>query len=92
MSASPASAPAENAGAGPRAGDDVASLQPPKRAKVGCTEADTAKPSMAPAEVGTVAGPLPNTAGLQALTGAMDKLEALLRPKEGQSNPGWLLI
>ncbi|ONL97962.1 AAA-type ATPase family protein [Zea mays] len=85
--ASPASAPAENAGAGPRAGDDVASSQPPKRAKVGCTEADTEKPLVAPAEVGTVAGPLPNTAGLQALTGAMDKLEALLRPKEGQSNP-----
>jgi hypothetical protein len=33
-----------------------------------------------------VAGPLPDTAGLQALTGAMDKLEALLRSREAQSN------
>lgn len=32
--ASPAPAPAENAAAGPGAGDDVASSQPPKRAKV----------------------------------------------------------
>ncbi|CAD6203608.1 unnamed protein product [Miscanthus lutarioriparius] len=79
--------PAEDAAAGSRAGDDVASSQPPKRAKVGCTEADTAKPSVAPAAAGAVAGPLPNTAGLQALTGAMDKLEALLRSKEAQSNP-----
>ena len=55
-------------------------------------EADTAKPSVAPAEVGTVAGPLPNTAGLQALTGAMDKLEALLRLKEGQSNPAGMSL
>lgn len=33
-----------------------------------------------------MAGPLPDTAGLQALTGAMDKLEALLRSREAQSN------
>jgi hypothetical protein len=59
---------------------------------VGCTEADTTKPLVAPAEVGTVAGPLPNTAGLEALTGAMDKLEALLRPKEGQSNPAGMSL
>ena len=43
------------------------------------------KPSVAPAAAGAVVG-LPNTAGLQALTGAMDKLEALLRSKEAQSN------
>ncbi|CAD6203404.1 unnamed protein product [Miscanthus lutarioriparius] len=85
--ATPAPALAEDAAAGSGAGDDVASSQPPKRAKVGCTEADTAKPSVAPAAAGAVAGPLPNTAGLQALTGAMDKLEALLRSKEAQSNP-----
>ena len=47
---------------------------------------------MAPAEVGTVAGPLPNTAGLEALTGAMDKLETVLRPKEGQSNPAGMSL
>ena len=33
------------------------------------------------AAAGAVAGPLPNTAALQALTGAMDKLEALFRCK-----------
>lgn len=38
------------------------------------------------AAAGAVAGPLPDTAGLQALTGAMDKLEALLRSREAQSN------
>ncbi|XP_066381915.1 uncharacterized protein [Miscanthus floridulus] len=77
-------APAEDAEAcpGPGAGDDLASYQPPKRAKIGCTEADTAKPSVAAAAAGAVAGPLPNTAALQALTGAMDKLEALFRWKE----------
>ncbi|AQL06710.1 AAA-type ATPase family protein [Zea mays] len=84
--ASPALEPAEDAPAGLGAGDDVASSQPPKRAKVGCTESDTAKPSVAPA-AGAVAGPLPNTAGLQARTGAMDKLEAFLKSKEAQSNP-----
>ncbi|EER92288.1 hypothetical protein BDA96_01G399000 [Sorghum bicolor] len=83
--ASPAPAPTEDPAAGPGAADDVASSQPPKRAKVGCAEADTVKPSVAPAAAGAVVG-LPNTAGLQALTGAMDKLEALLRSKEAQSN------
>jgi hypothetical protein len=39
------------------------------------------------AAAGGVAGTLPDTAGLQALTGAMDKLEALLRSRETQSNP-----
>lgn len=38
------------------------------------------------AAAGAVAGSLPDTAGLQALTGAMDKLEALLRSREAQSN------
>ena len=38
------------------------------------------------AAAGAVPGPRPDTAGLQALTGAMDKLEALLRSREAQSN------
>jgi hypothetical protein len=46
---------------------------------------------VAPA-AGAVAGPLPNTVGLQALTGAMDKLEALLRSKEAQSNPAGMSL
>lgn len=37
---------------------------------------------MAAVAAGAVAGPLPNMAALQALTGAMDKLEALFRWKE----------
>ncbi|KAG2540841.1 hypothetical protein PVAP13_9NG584900 [Panicum virgatum] len=81
-----AASPAEGAGAG----DGVASSsQTPKRAKVAGAEADIAKPSAAEAgaaAAGAVAGPLPDTAGLQALTGAMDKLEALLRSREAQSN------
>jgi hypothetical protein len=39
------------------------------------------------AAAGGVAGTLPDTAGLQALTGAVDKLEALLRSRETQWNP-----
>ncbi|TVU47078.1 hypothetical protein EJB05_06658, partial [Eragrostis curvula] len=91
-SASPAPAPAEQAAAA-EAGDDVAAAQPPKRAKVASVEADGPKEAPADAEVpeavapGGVAGTLPDTAGLQALTGAMDKLEALLRSREAQSNP-----
>ncbi|RLN39141.1 hypothetical protein C2845_PM01G14810 [Panicum miliaceum] len=84
--ASPAPAPAEGAAGGAGAGDGVASSsQPPKRAKVAGAEADIAKPSAAEAGA-AVAGPLPDTARLQALTGAMDKLEALLRSREAQSN------
>ncbi|XP_062215625.1 uncharacterized protein LOC133916121 [Phragmites australis] len=81
--ASPAPAPAE------AAGDEVASSQPPKCAKVASAEPASAKSAAAAAEAvsaGGVAGPLPDTAGLQALTGAMDKLEALLRSREAQSN------
>ncbi|KAL6902168.1 hypothetical protein ACP4OV_005044 [Aristida adscensionis] len=78
------------------AGDGVASTQPPKRAKVASAEPDSAKSAStaaaAEAEAAEavsadgVAGPVPDTAGLQALTGAMDKLEALLRSGEAQSN------
>ncbi|KAG2551995.1 hypothetical protein PVAP13_9KG440100 [Panicum virgatum] len=86
--ASPAPQPAEGAAGG--AGDGVASSsQPPKRAKVAGADADIAKPSAAEAgaaAAGAVPGPRPDTAGLQALTGAMDKLEALLRSREAQSN------
>ncbi|KAF8721067.1 hypothetical protein HU200_023482 [Digitaria exilis] len=89
--ASPAPAEgAEGAGAG---GEVASSSQPPKRAKVAGAETDIAKPSAAAAEAeaaaaaaSAVAGPLPDTAGLQALTGAMDKLEALLRSREAQTN------
>ncbi|KAF8728649.1 hypothetical protein HU200_017918 [Digitaria exilis] len=87
--ASPAPAEgAEGTGAG---GEVASSSQPPKRAKVAGAEADIAKPSAVAAEAeaaaaGAVAGPLPDTAGLQALTGAMDKLEALLRSREAQTN------
>ncbi|CAL4914346.1 unnamed protein product [Urochloa decumbens] len=91
--ASPAPAPAEDAAAGAGAGDEVgvaSSSQPPKRAKVAGAEADIAKQPAAAedgaAAAGAVAGTLPDTAGLQALTGAMDKLEALLRSREAQSN------
>ncbi|CAN6320024.1 unnamed protein product [Urochloa humidicola] len=89
--ASPAPAPAEDAAAGAGAGDEVASSsQAPKRAKVAGEEADIAKPAAADeagtAAAGAVAGTLPDTGGLQALTGAMDKLEALLRSREAQSN------
>ncbi|XP_025792636.1 uncharacterized protein LOC112873794 isoform X2 [Panicum hallii] len=85
-----AESPAPAAADGEGTGDGVASSsQPPKRAKVAGAEADIAKPSAAEAgaaAAGAVAGPLPDTAGLQALTGAMDKLEALLRSREAQSN------
>ncbi|CAN6306673.1 unnamed protein product [Urochloa humidicola] len=91
--ASPAPAPAEDAAAGAGAGDEVASSsQAPKRAKVVGAEADIAKPPRPAADeaetaaAGAVAGTLPDTGGLQALTGAMDKLEALLRSREAQSN------
>ncbi|KAL6648178.1 hypothetical protein ACP70R_012402 [Stipagrostis hirtigluma subsp. patula] len=84
--ATPAPAPAEAS-----AGDGVASTQPPKRAKVASAEPDSTKSAAAAeaAEAVTadgVTGALPDTAGLQALTGAMDKLEALLRSREAQSN------
>ncbi|WVZ56910.1 hypothetical protein U9M48_007376 [Paspalum notatum var. saurae] len=86
---SPAPAPAEEEAAPPPsgAGDEAAPSQPPKRAKVAGAEADIGKPpAAADAAGGTGAGPLPDTAGLQALTGAMDKLEALLRTRETQYN------
>jgi hypothetical protein len=39
------------------------------------------------AAAGGVAGTLPDMAGLQALTGSLDKLETLLKSREAQSNP-----
>ena len=87
--ASPALEPAEDAPAGLGAGDDVASSQPPKRAKVRIFFHSPF--TWAPA-AGAVAGPLPNTAGLQARTGAMDKLEAFLKSKEAQSNPAGMSL
>jgi hypothetical protein len=41
----------------------------------------------AAAAAGGVAGTLPDMAGLQALTGSLDKLETLLKSREAQSNP-----
>ncbi|GJN31453.1 hypothetical protein PR202_gb19853 [Eleusine coracana subsp. coracana] len=91
-SSSPAPAPADQA-APAGAGDEVAAAQPPKRAKVARPETDGPKEAMADVEAaeadasGGVAGKMPDTAGLHALTGAMDKLEALLRSRDAQSNP-----
>ncbi|GJN07900.1 hypothetical protein PR202_ga25773 [Eleusine coracana subsp. coracana] len=93
-SSSPAPAPAPADQAAPAgAGDEVAAAQPPKRAKVARPEAEGPKEATADVEAaeadasGGVAGKMPDTAGLHALTGAMDKLEALLRSRDAQSNP-----
>ncbi|KAL5218989.1 hypothetical protein ABZP36_019673 [Zizania latifolia] len=85
-----AAATAEEEEAAAAAASSSSGRRPAKRAMVVATEADSGKDAAAAAAAATTtvgeAVPPLDTAGLQALTGAVDRLEAVLRPGEAVSN------
>ncbi|KQK21732.1 uncharacterized protein LOC100841766 [Brachypodium distachyon] len=89
--------PPEQAGPEPAEAQTSGGRRAGKRAKVAAVEEDTTKATATAtagaaadgAEAAVVGGPTvapPDTTGLQALTGAMDRLEAFLRSGEAASN------